>query len=88
MGLSKTCLCAAMADKHGWIKGKVLILFYSSTFIACIAAAIVVPWLYRSVSNASASVQRLMNKRVRTGPTGHLGMTRALSADHKASETW
>jgi hypothetical protein len=90
MGLSNTCLYAAMANKHGWIKGKVLILFYSSIFVACIAAAIAVPWLYRRLSDAGTSVQRSMRKRKRlkTGPTSHLGMSRTLSVDQKSSETW
>ena len=53
-------------------KGKVRMLFYTTIFVACLIAAIVIPWLYRSISSAGKAVQRTILPSSEHGPTSHL----------------
>ena len=48
-------------------------LFYTTIFVACLIAAIVIPWLYRSISSAGKAVHRTILPSSERGPTSHLG---------------
>jgi len=53
-------------------KGKVRMLFYTTIFVACLLAAIIIPWLYRLISSAGKVVQRTILPGSEHGPTSHL----------------
>lgn len=68
-------------------KGKVLTLFYIAIFVACLGAALIIPWLFRLLSSTGRAVQRSIFPRSDSGPTGHLkaNPTRAVNTDSPAS---
>ena len=47
-------------------------LFYTAIFVACLIAAIVIPWLYRLISGAGKAVHRTILPSSERGPTSHL----------------
>ena len=47
-------------------------LFYTTIFVACVIAAIVIPWLYRLISGAGKAVHQTILPRSERGPTNHL----------------
>jgi len=47
-------------------------LFYTTIFVACLLAAIIIPWLYRLISSAGKVVQRTILPGSEHGPTSHL----------------
>jgi len=47
-------------------------LFYTTIFVACVLAAIIIPWLYRLISSAGKVVQRTILPGSEHGPTSHL----------------
>ena len=52
-------------------------LFYTTIFVACLVAAIIIPWLYRLIAGAGKAVHRSMLPRSEHGPTSHLGTSPA-----------
>ncbi len=66
-------------------------LFYTTIFVACLIAAIIIPWLYRLFSGAGKAVHRLILPRSEHDPTSHLkagsvreGLTPWDIKDHRA----
>jgi hypothetical protein len=47
-------------------------LFYTTIFVTCLIAAIVIPWLYRLISGAGKAVHRTILPSSEHGPTRHL----------------
>jgi len=47
-------------------------LIYTTIFVACVVAAIIIPWLYRLISGAGKAVHRTILPRSEHGPTSHL----------------
>jgi hypothetical protein len=47
-------------------------LFYTTIFLACVIAAIIIPWLYRLISDAGKAVHRTILPHSEHGPTSHL----------------
>ena len=47
-------------------------LFYTTIFVACLAAAIIIPWLYRLIAGAGKAVHRSILPGSVHGPTSHL----------------
>ena len=48
-------------------------LIYTAIFVACVIAAIFIPWLYRLISSAGKAVHRTILPRSDHGPTSHVG---------------
>ena len=59
-------------------------LFYTTIFVACVIAAIVIPWLYRLISGAGKAVHQTILPRSEHGPTSHL----ETSPVHNGSTPW
>jgi len=59
-------------------------LFYTTIFVACVIAAIVIPWLYRLISGAGKAVHQTILPRSEQGPTSHL----ETSPVHNGSTPW
>ncbi len=60
-----------MADRYGLIRGNVEMLFYTTSLVACVLAAVLIPWFYRLASKVGTTVQRSLSPRD-TGPVSHL----------------
>ena len=60
-----------MADRYGLIRGSVEMLFYTAILVACVFAAVLIPWFFRLASKAGTTVQRCLFSRD-TGPVSHL----------------
>jgi len=76
-----------MANKYNWIRGKVLTLFYTTIFVACLGTALILPWLFRLISSTGRAVHQSIIPRSDSGPTSHLKAypTRAVKTDSPAS---
>ncbi len=58
-------------------------LFYTSIFIACIAAGFVLPWLYRLISRVGSAIFRIIFPRSDNGPTSHLQLSPVPVLNHE-----
>jgi len=47
-------------------------LIYTTIFVACVIAAILIPWLYRLISGAGKAVHQTILPRSEHSPTSHL----------------
>ena len=47
-------------------------LIYTTIFVACVIAAILIPWLYRLISGAGNAVHQTILPRSEHGPNSHL----------------
>jgi hypothetical protein len=57
-------------------------LFYTTIFVACVIAAIIIPWLYRLISGAGKAVHRTILPRSEHGPTSHLKTSTVRNGSH------
>ena len=63
-------------------------LIYTAIFIACIIAAVAIPWLYRLVSGAGTVILQTIIPGSENGPTSHLKVNSVHSHSHSQSACW
>ena len=62
--------------------------FYIAIFIACVIAAIIIPWLFRLISGAGKAVQRSVLPGAEKGPVSHLNISPVYAGNNGASTPW
>lgn len=62
--------------------------FYTAIFIACVIAAITIPWLYRLISGAGKMVQQTILSGSEKGPVSHLNTNPVYAGNNGASPPW